>query len=237
MVGPNAVLALAREGYGWGTVSLARPERRSPAHRASAASPGSTGAPGSCEMAGSLSKRRFVAAARRYVPELRVGDVVPGPSGIRAQALDRDGSLVDDFRISFRGPVVALRNAPSPGGHLEPGHRRVPRRRRPRPVRRPEHGMSHHTRFDAGGLMDLGLTGKVASCSARRPGWAAPARRRSPPRARMSSSSGGARSSWTRWPDRCRRPPAWWPTWPTPKRRPGSPPPPATRSAASTCWS
>ena len=66
------------------------------------------------EMAGSLSKRRFVAAARRYVPELRVEDVVPGPSGIRAQALDRDGSLVDDFRISFRGPVVALRNAPSP---------------------------------------------------------------------------------------------------------------------------
>ena len=65
-------------------------------------------------MAGSLSKRRFVAAARRYVPELRVDDVVPGPSGIRAQALDRDGSLVDDFRISFRGPVVALRNAPSP---------------------------------------------------------------------------------------------------------------------------
>ena len=48
------------------------------------------------------------------MPELQVDDLVPGPSGIRAQALDRDGSLVDDFRISLRGPVVALRNAPSP---------------------------------------------------------------------------------------------------------------------------
>jgi L-2-hydroxyglutarate oxidase LhgO len=44
-----------------------------------------------------------------------VQDVVPGPSGVRAQALDQDGSLVDDFRITRRGAVVALRNAPSPG--------------------------------------------------------------------------------------------------------------------------
>jgi len=113
MVGPNAVLALAREGYGWGTVSLRdlRETTRSRGFRKSARQHWRTGV---LEMAGSLSKRRFVAAARRYVPELRVEDVVPGPSGIRAQALDRDGSLVDDFRISFRGPVVALRNAPSP---------------------------------------------------------------------------------------------------------------------------
>ena len=113
MVGPNAVLALAREGYGWGTVSLRdlREIAGSPGFRSFARQHWRTGI---LEMAGSLSKRRFVAAARRYVPELRVGDVVPGPSGIRAQALDRDGSLVDDFRISFRGPVVALRNAPSP---------------------------------------------------------------------------------------------------------------------------
>jgi L-2-hydroxyglutarate oxidase len=43
-----------------------------------------------------------------------VQDVLPGPSGIRAQAMDPDGSLVDDFRISRRGRVVAVRNAPSP---------------------------------------------------------------------------------------------------------------------------
>ena len=67
------------------------------------------------EVAGSLSKRRFVAAARRYVPELEVDDVVPGPSGVRAQAMAADGSLVDDFRVTVRGRVVALRNAPSPG--------------------------------------------------------------------------------------------------------------------------
>lgn len=70
-------------------------------------------------MAGSLSKRRFVAAAQRYVPEPShpgrgSQDVVPGPNGVRAQAMDRDGALVDDFRIERRGRVVALRNAPSP---------------------------------------------------------------------------------------------------------------------------
>jgi L-2-hydroxyglutarate oxidase LhgO len=113
MVGPNAVLALSREGYRWGNVSLhdLREIAASPGFRKFARTHWRTGV---AEMTGSLSRRRFVAAARRYVPELRIGDVVPGPSGIRAQALDRDGSLVDDFRISFRGPVVALRNAPSP---------------------------------------------------------------------------------------------------------------------------
>ncbi len=70
---------------------------------------------GAREMAGALSKRRFVAAARRYLPELGPDDLVPGPSGVRAQAMDADGSLVDDFRIVVRGRVVALRNAPSPG--------------------------------------------------------------------------------------------------------------------------
>ena len=54
------------------------------------------------------------AQKRRYVPELEVSDVLPGPSGVRAQALARDGSLVDDFRVSRRGRVVSLRNAPSP---------------------------------------------------------------------------------------------------------------------------
>jgi L-2-hydroxyglutarate oxidase len=114
MVGPNAVMALAREGYSWTTVSprdfaevLAHP-----GFRRSARQHWRTGIGG---MMGSLSRAAFVAAARRYVPELRVADVVPGPRGIRAQALDLDGGLVDDFRISRRGSVVALRNAPSPG--------------------------------------------------------------------------------------------------------------------------
>lgn len=113
MVGPNAVLALAREGYRWRDVSprdLAEVVAW-PGFRRFARIHWRTGV---AEMAGSLSRRRFVAAARRYVPELRTSDVVPGPSGIRAQALDRRGNLVDDFRLTVRGPVVALRNAPSP---------------------------------------------------------------------------------------------------------------------------
>ncbi|MGY2064389.1 L-2-hydroxyglutarate oxidase [Blastococcus sp. SYSU DS0619] len=114
MVGPNAVMALAREGYDWTTVSprdLAEVVGY-PGFRRFARQHWRTGVR---EMVGSFSKRAFVAAARRYVPELRVSDVVPGPRGIRAQALDPDGALVDDFRITRRGPVLALRNAPSPG--------------------------------------------------------------------------------------------------------------------------
>ena len=65
-------------------------------------------------MYGSLSKKRFVAPARAYVPELSDDDVVPSTAGIRAQALDADGGLVDDFRISIRDRIVVLRNAPSP---------------------------------------------------------------------------------------------------------------------------
>jgi len=113
MVGPNAVLALAREGYGWRTVSGRD-------LRDAAAWPGfwrfarRHWRTGVVEMAGSLSRRRFVAAAQRYVPELRSDDVVPGPRGVRAQALGRDGELVDDFRITRRGRVLSVRNAPSP---------------------------------------------------------------------------------------------------------------------------
>jgi L-2-hydroxyglutarate oxidase LhgO len=65
-------------------------------------------------MYGSVSKRAYMKAARRYVPEIRAADVVRDGSGVRAQALDSDGSLVDDFRIHRLGPVTAVRNAPSP---------------------------------------------------------------------------------------------------------------------------
>ena len=113
MVGPNAVLALAREGYGWGSVS-ARDLREVMAWPGFRRFAGRHWRTGVMEMRGSISKRRFVAAARRYVPELTVHDVVPGPSGVRAQALGRDGELVDDFRITRRGRVMSVRNAPSP---------------------------------------------------------------------------------------------------------------------------
>lgn len=112
-IGPNAVLALAREGYNWRTVSPSDllGVARTPAFWRFAKVHWRTGFR---EMYGSLSKKRFVAAARAYVPDIADDDVVPGPAGIRAQALDADGGLVDDFRISIRDRIVVLRNAPSP---------------------------------------------------------------------------------------------------------------------------
>ncbi len=113
LVGPNAVLALAREGYRWRDVSPTELAAiaRFPGFRRFAKQHWRTGL---AEMRGSLSKRAYTAAARRYVPELTVEDMVPATAGIRAQALESDGSLVDDFRITRRGAVVAVRNAPSP---------------------------------------------------------------------------------------------------------------------------
>jgi (S)-2-hydroxyglutarate dehydrogenase len=113
LIGPNAVLALAREGYTWKNVAVSdlAGVARTPAFWRFARQHWRTGV---AEMYGSLSKKQFVAAARAYVPELNDDDVVPGTAGIRAQALDADGGLVDDFRISIRDRIVVLRNAPSP---------------------------------------------------------------------------------------------------------------------------
>jgi L-2-hydroxyglutarate oxidase LhgO len=113
LVGPNAVLALAREGYTWRTASMHDVSQiaRTPAFWRLARRHWRTGIR---ETYGSLSKRRFVAAARAYVPEISDDDVLPGPAGVRAQALEADGALVDDFRIGIRDRIVLLRNAPSP---------------------------------------------------------------------------------------------------------------------------
>ncbi|OBI74413.1 L-2-hydroxyglutarate oxidase [Mycobacterium sp. E740] len=113
LIGPNAVLALAREGYSWRTVSTrdVAAVAGAPAFWRFARRHWRTGVR---EVYGSLSKRRFIRAARAYVPALGDDDVVPGTAGVRAQALDSDGGLVDDFRISVRGRAVLVRNAPSP---------------------------------------------------------------------------------------------------------------------------
>jgi 2-hydroxyglutarate dehydrogenase len=60
------------------------------------------------------SRRAFVAACARYVPELRREDVVGGWAGVRAQAVGRDGALVDDFLVAEAGGALHVRNAPSP---------------------------------------------------------------------------------------------------------------------------
>ena len=112
-IGPNAVLATAREGYRRRDVRLGELWRtlRWPGSRTLFRQHWRAGVR---EMHGSLSKRAYVKTARAYLPALRNADVVRAPAGVRAQAVDRDGSLVDDFRISRLGPVTAVRNAPSP---------------------------------------------------------------------------------------------------------------------------
>ncbi len=113
-LGPNAVPALAREGYRRRDVSLrdVRDALRAPGFRRLARGHWRLGLD---EMVRDLSTRRFVAAARKLLPELDVDDVLPGPSGIRAQALAVDGTLLDDFVFHESDGVVHVRNAPSPG--------------------------------------------------------------------------------------------------------------------------
>jgi len=116
-LGPNAVLALAREGYRWRDVDLRDVAAliRWPGFARMARQHWRAGL---AELHGSLSKRAFLAEARRLVPAVDSQDVVRAPSGVRAQAVDRDGSLVDDFRISTVGgdaSILSVRNAPSPG--------------------------------------------------------------------------------------------------------------------------
>lgn len=114
MVGPNAFLAPGREAYDRRSRSLRdlRDAVFFPGFRRFAA----RNVPAAMrELRTAVSIRRFVAEAAKYVPGLTVADVLPGPRGIRAQAMEADGSLVDDFVITGHGRVVHLRNAPSPG--------------------------------------------------------------------------------------------------------------------------
>jgi (S)-2-hydroxyglutarate dehydrogenase len=111
--GPNAVLGLRREGYRWRDVSagdlaemlaypglwrLARQHLRT----------------GAAEVARSLSRRRFAAAVARLVPAVTAEDLVPAGSGVRAQAITRAGTLVDDFLVETAPRQVHVLNAPSP---------------------------------------------------------------------------------------------------------------------------
>ncbi|MDH6122068.1 L-2-hydroxyglutarate oxidase [Kitasatospora sp. GAS204A] len=120
-VGPNAVPALAREGYDWRTVR--------PAELAA-----TLGFPGAWQLARrhwryglgelhrSLSKPAFTTAVRRLLPAVTAADLVPAPAGVRAQAVARDGTLLDDFAFAGFDPdrpgsprrLVHVLNAPSP---------------------------------------------------------------------------------------------------------------------------
>ncbi len=112
-VGPNAVLGLAREGYRKGSLDLrdvrdilgfggfwrlARANVRT----------------GAVEMRNSAFKRGYLAAARRYCPELQLSDLQPYEAGIRAQAVLPDGSMLHDFLVERTARTVHVLNAPSP---------------------------------------------------------------------------------------------------------------------------
>ena len=112
-IGPNAVPALAREGYGWGVV---RPREVG----VTVAWPGVWRMArqhwryGAGELRRSVSKGAFTEAVRRLLPAVTSDDLVPAAAGVRAQAVLRDGSLVDDFLIREGARAVHVLNAPSP---------------------------------------------------------------------------------------------------------------------------
>ncbi|MDQ0075784.1 L-2-hydroxyglutarate oxidase LhgO [Arthrobacter oryzae] len=113
-VGPNAVPALAREGYAWNNVSVKdiAASMLWPGARALARKHWRIGAK---EIAASLVKPLYFQQARRFIPELQMDDLTAKTAaGVRAQAWSLDGSLLDDFAIEKMGPVTLLRNAPSP---------------------------------------------------------------------------------------------------------------------------
>jgi L-2-hydroxyglutarate oxidase len=112
-VGPNAVLALAREGYRWrdwnwrdlaemaafpGMRRLLRRQRRSATR----------------ELLNSVFKRGYLAECRKYCPELRLADLESYPAGVRAQAVTRDGGLIHDFLLRRGRRTLHVCNAPSP---------------------------------------------------------------------------------------------------------------------------
>lgn len=114
MLGPNAFISLGREAYSWGTVNpkdvldyalfpgfwnFARQNVPSAVR----------------EFHTVVSKKKFLREAMRFVPALEGATVLPGTRGVRAQAMNGDGSLVDDFVIARRRDAVMVRNAPSPG--------------------------------------------------------------------------------------------------------------------------
>ncbi len=111
--GPNAVLALAREGYSWRHRSLTdlRETVLFPGFRHLAKAQWRSGL---AEMVRSVSRERFARSLQRLVPEVRVDDLEPAPAGVRAQAVTREGALVDDFAFHAVGPVLHVLNAPSP---------------------------------------------------------------------------------------------------------------------------
>ena len=111
--GPNAVLALKREGYSWGRISL-RDLWQMATYSGFWRMAGKYWKMGLAEFHRSLSKRVFHRALQRLVPELRYEDIHRAGAGVRAQAVEPSGALVDDFRFVEAERMIHVLNAPSP---------------------------------------------------------------------------------------------------------------------------
>ncbi|GAA4320961.1 L-2-hydroxyglutarate oxidase [Compostibacter hankyongensis] len=111
--GPNAVLAFKREGYKFQDIGLSDIAGTLfwPGFWKIVTKYGKTGAG---EIYRSLSKKAFTKALQKLIPEIQEDDLINGGSGVRAQACDREGNLIDDFNILEDGNIIHVRNAPSP---------------------------------------------------------------------------------------------------------------------------
>jgi (S)-2-hydroxyglutarate dehydrogenase len=111
--GPNAVLALQREGYSWKSISP-RDLWQMAAYKGFWRMAGKHWKMGLGEVYRSINKRAFHRALARLVPELALDDIQPAGAGVRAQALEPSGLLVDDFRLIEAQRMIHVLNAPSP---------------------------------------------------------------------------------------------------------------------------
>lgn len=112
--GPNAVFALAREGYRKIDVNIAD-LWRTVSFRGFWAMSGKYWQTGFGELYRSLSKAAFVRALQKLLPAITSADLIPGGSGVRAQAVSASGGLIDDFVIRQSRNSIHVLNAPSPG--------------------------------------------------------------------------------------------------------------------------
>lgn len=114
MLGPNAFLSLGREAYSRGLVDL--PDLAETLGTAAFWRFASRNVPAAVrESRTAFSAKRFVEEARRYVPAVEHSDIRRGPRGVRAQAVNPDGTVVDDFVFGDGRRLLQVRNAPSPG--------------------------------------------------------------------------------------------------------------------------
>lgn len=111
--GPNAVLAMAREGYDWQTInleelkeSLLYPGLRNFVKKYPLITFG--------EIARSFSKKLFVKSLKDFIPDIEENMLIKGDSGVRAQLINTSGDLIEDFDIRVKGNIASILNAPSP---------------------------------------------------------------------------------------------------------------------------